>query len=276
MKKWQKILAVAAVVIAVLYIFLIAPGNSKDLSPFQGVAFAHRGYFDNENDIPENSLAAFSAAIDKGFGIELDVALSKDGVAMVFHDADLARVCGVEGKIWEYTCRELQQMQLLGTGHTVPTLQQAMELISGRVPVIVEYKMDLIDTAVCEKGHRILKDYQGDYCIKSFDPRVLMWYKANAPQVIRGQLAEEFWKSEKYAGKPLYLALSYLVENVATRPDFISYKFTDRDNISLKLCRLLGAETACWTLRSSEDYAAVAGKFDMYIFDSFDISECME
>jgi len=276
MKKWQKITAAILIFITALFLFLIAPGGGKDMSAFKGKTFAHRGYFDNENGVPENSLAAFSAAIGKGFGIELDVALSKDGVPMVFHDADLERMCGVKGKIWEYTRRELQQMKLLDTDYTMPTLQQALDLIYGTVPVIVEHKMDLVDTAVCEEANRILQDYTGDYCVKSFDPRVLLWYKQNAPQVIRGQLAEEFWHSEKYNGKPLYLALTYLLEDVATRPDFISYRFSDRDNISLKLCRLMGAETACWTLRSPQDYEQVAGEFDMYIFDSFDISECMD
>lgn len=275
-KKIWKLIIIIVLAATALFLFLIAPGGGKDMSAFMGKAIAHRGYFDNEKGTPENSLRAFQAAIDKGFGIELDVALSKDGVAMVFHDAALERMCGVEGNVWDYTCEELQQMQLLGTEHTIPTLQQAMELIDGQVPVIVEYKMDLVDTTVCENGNRVLQSYNGDYCIQSFDPRVLLWYKQNAPEVIRGQLAEEFWKDEKYKGKPLYLVLAYMLENIATRPDFISYRFSDRDNISLKLCRLMGAETACYTLRSAEDYTQVAGEFDMYIFDSFDISQCFE
>jgi len=139
--------------------------------------------------------------------------------------------------------------------------------------VLVEYKMDRVDTDVCVKGNEILHNYDGDYCIQAFDPRAVMWYKKNAPEVVRGQLCQEYWKDEKYNGKALYLALTYMVSNVATRPDFISYKFTDADNISLNLCRLMGAKTACWTLRSADDYNSVKGDFDMYIFDSFDISQ---
>ena len=244
---------------------------SKPDTSFLSGPFAHRGYFDNENSIPENSLPSFQRAIDAGVGIELDVALSSDGVAMVFHDKSLERVCGVEGYIWEYTCEELQQMKLLGTEYTIPTLKQAMELIDGKVPVIVEHKMDLVDTAICESSYAVLKDYKGDWCMKSFDPRALMWYKSNAPQVVRGQLSEEFWRNEKYAGSPLYTALSYLVGNVVARPDFISYRYTQSDNIALAVCRMLGAKTACWTVQNQQDYDEYAQKFDAVIFDSFEI-----
>ena len=109
--------------------------------------------------------------------------------------------------------------------------------------------------------------------IQCFDPRALLWYKENAPQVARGQLAEKFWENEKYEGDALYLMLTYMLQNVATRPDFISYKAIHADNISLKICRMLGAKTACYTLKSAEELADVDGEFDMYIFDSFDISQ---
>lgn len=107
MKKQQEIIIAVVLTVAMMFLFMIAPCNSKDMSAFTGRVFAHRGYFDNENGIPENSLAAFSAAIDNGLGIELDVALSKDSAVMVFHDANLQRVCGVYGKTWEYACAEL-------------------------------------------------------------------------------------------------------------------------------------------------------------------------
>jgi len=138
----------------------------------------------------------------------------------------------------------------------------------------VEYKMDRVDTDVCAAGQALLDDYDGEYCMQSFDPRALLWYRQNAPHIARGQLAEEFWRVEKYKSDPLYTALSFMVGNVIARPDFISYNFECADNIALKLCRLLGAETACWTLRSPQDYETVKGQFDMYIFDSFDLNSC--
>ena len=273
-KKILKPIVIILLVLCVLFCFLVAPrGLGKtDMTKFHGV-YAHRGYFDNENGVPENSLAAFDAAMKKGFGIELDLQITKDGKVVVFHDADLERMCGVQGKVWEYTQEQLLKMKLLDTDYTIPSLEEVLALVDDKVPLLVEYKMDKVDTTVCQQGNAILQEYEGDYMVQAFDPRALLWYKKNAPEVTRGLLCQEYWNDESYAGKPLYLALTYMVENVAVRPDFISYKHTDKDNISLKVCRLLGADTACWTLRSDEDYLAVQDEFDIYIFDSFDIGK---
>ena len=275
LKKVLKIVVIILIIICLLLTFLVAPRmfNKPDMSAFMGASVAHRGYFDNEAGIPENSLASFQAAIEKGFVIELDIQLSSDGVAFVFHDADLERMCGVQGKIWEYTAAELKEMKLFGTEETIPTFEETLALVNGQVPILVEYKMDKVDTAVCAAGQALLDNYDGAYAIQCFDPRALLWYKKNAPQVARSQLAEEFWEKEEYNGKALYLVLTYMLTNVATRPDFISYKAIHKDNLSLNLCRMLGAKTACYTLKSGEEFAYVNGDFDMYIFDSFDISQ---
>ena len=274
-KKILKIVVIFLLVLCLLATFLVAPRmfHKPDMSAFMGTNVAHRGYFDNEAGIPENSLASFRAAIEKGFVIELDIQLSSDGVAFVFHDADLERMCGVQGKIWEYTAAELKEMKLFGTEETIPTFEETLALVNGQVPLLVEYKMDKVDTAVCAAGQALLDEYNGAYAIQCFDPRALLWYKKNAPQVARGQLAEKFWENEKYDGQPLYLVLTYMLTNVATRPDFISYKAIHKDNLSLKICRILGAKTACYTVKSAEELAYVNGDFDMYIFDSFDISQ---
>ena len=278
MKKIKVILTVAIiifVVFCVLFIFLVAPRmfHKPDMSAFLGTSVAHRGYFNNEDGVPENSLASFKAAIEKGFVIELDIQLSSDGVAFVFHDAELERMCGVQGKIWEYTATELKKMKLFGTEETIPTFEETLSIVNGQVPLLIEYKMDKVDTAVCAAGQALLDKYEGAYAIQCFDPRALLWYKKNAPQVARGQLAEEFWEKEENRGKPLYLVLTYMLTNVATRPDFISYKAIHKDNLSLNVCRLLGAKTACYTVKSPEEYSYVNGDFDMYIFDGFDISQ---
>ena len=274
-KKLLKTIIIILVVLCLLFLFLVSPRmfNKPDMSAFMGANIAHRGYFDNEAGIPENSLSCFQAAIDKGFAIELDIQLSSDGVAMVFHDADLERMCGVEGKIWDYTAAELQEMKLFGTEETIPTFEETLALINGQVPLLVEYKMDKVDTAVCAAGQALLDEYDGAYAIQCFDPRALLWYKKNAPEVARGQLAEEYWENEKYEGKALYFVLTYMLTNVATAPDFISYKALHKDNLSLNVCRMLGAKTACYTIKSAEELDYVNNEFDMYIFDSFDISE---
>ena len=115
MKKLGKILLIILIVLAVLFTVLIAPRTigQASLSHMEGYHYAHRGYHDGNVAVPENSLASFEAAIAAGYGIELDIQLSSDKVPMVFHDADLDRICGVEGKIWDYTCAELQKCTCL-------------------------------------------------------------------------------------------------------------------------------------------------------------------
>lgn len=276
MKKWQKTLltiALVLVLLVVMYPAYIAPKLliTNDLSAMEGYAFAHRGYF-NLTDAPENSLKSFQYAIDNGYGIELDVQLSSDGVPMVFHDADLMRVCGVEGKIWDYTCAELQQMKLFDSEEVIPTMAQALELIDGRTPLLVEYKMDKVDTAVCAQTQKLLDEYDGDYAIQCFHPFALLWYEAKAPHVARGILARDFVADKIADGKEpsiLDFALSHMLFNFAMEPDFISYNFEDADHPAMQCVQLLGGKTACWTLKSQENYESVKDPFDMYIFDSF-------
>ncbi len=258
-----------------LYLFLIAPRifQKPDRSKLYGVHYAHRGLFDNNSAAPENSLAAFALAVKNGYGIELDVQLSKDNIPVVFHDASLKRMCGVDGKVWDYTLEELQKMRLASSNETIPTFADVLDTIAGKVPIIVEYKLDRVQTKVCELGNELLtqyeKKYNGAYCIESFHPNAVIWYKKNRPDVIRGQLSMEFWKDEKEKNKKKYLILlGFLLSNVASRPDFIAYQHCDYKNLSRRLCKLMGALSVTWTIKSKEQYEKVKNEFDLFIFDS--------
>ena len=136
MKKLKKALLIILIILIVLFVVLIAPRTigSASLEHMQGYHYTHRGYHDGNVNIPENSLASFVAAIDAGYGIELDVQLSADKIPMVFHDADLERICGVQGKVWDYTCAELQQMKLFGTDETNPPWQKPLRSLTDRFP----------------------------------------------------------------------------------------------------------------------------------------------
>ena len=265
----KKILLITAAVLLGLYLFLIIPRlfNRPDMSSLRAHNFAHRGYHDNENGIPENSLLSFEQAIAHGYGIELDVQLSSDGVAMVFHDKDLERVCGVSGAPWDYTAAELKELRLFGTEERIPTLAEALELIDGQVPVLVEYKMDKVDTGVCAAGEALLKDYEGEYYMQCFHPLALMWYRKNAPEVARGQLMQDYMKQEQHAGDPVYFLLSRMVANVATRPDFISYRYSDEVNVSIRICELLGARMLAWTLPGETGSFTADIAYDAFIFN---------
>lgn len=241
-----------------------------DRTPFMShVFYAHRGLFDNESDAPENSLAAFRKAVDAGYGMELDVQLSKDDKLVVFHDATLKRMCGVEGNVWDYTLEELQMFKLKNSKETIPTFEDVLKLVDGRAPLIVEYKMDRPPTKVCELGNELLSRYKGAYCIESFHPFALMWYKKHRPDVMRGQLSGNMSQQTKNPKlKAVYTLVTYLLTNVLTRPDFIAYDHRYVNNISRRVCRSLGALSVTYTIKSVERYEEVKDEFDLFIFDS--------
>ena len=265
------IIAAILVLLPGLYLLSIrGRKNHPDIAKLQGIAYAHRGLHDQSR--PENSMAAFRAAKDAGYGIELDVQLSSDKVPMVFHDADLMRICGVEGKIWDYTCAELKEMKLFDTEETIPTLAEALALIDAQVPILVEYKMDKVDTDVCAYSHELLKDYDGPYAIQSFHPFALFWYRQNAKDIPRGILAKNFIRDNKEKGEEsdiIDFLTTNLMLNVLAYPDFIAYDYQDADYFALKLTRLMGAPTSTWTLKDPAHYEAVKGEFDLYTFEGF-------
>lgn len=251
-----------------IYLFLIAPRmfNRPNRKAFYGVHYAHRGLFDNDTDAPENSLRAFQKAVEAGYGIEFDVQLSKDDVPIVFHDATLKRMCGVEGQVWEFTMEELQKMKLGNSKETIPTLRQVLQIVDGKVPLIIEYKMDRVDTKVCELGNEILKDYEGVYCMESFHPLAVRWYRNNRPDVVRGQLSQNYRKQGR---KQLALwIMTWLFSNVITRPDFIAYKHQHASDLSRTLCKMMGAMSVAYTIKSEEQYETAKKHFDLFIFDS--------
>ncbi len=261
---------ITIIILCLLYVFLIFPRTFKKppRAHLMKHYYAHRGLFNNDSEAPENSLAAFKLAVENGYGIELDVQLSKDKVPVVFHDATLKRMCGVDGNVWDYTLAELKEFKLANSEEHIPTFAEALNVIGGKCPVIVEYKLDVVSSEVCRLGNELLKDYSGPYCIESFHPLALLWYKKNRPDVVRGQLSMNFWQEEKYKGKFIYLLMTYLVTNVATRPDFIAYKHSDASNFSRRMCKVFGALSVAWTIKSTEQYEAAKNKFDLFIFDS--------
>lgn len=266
--KLGKILLITFGVLIALYLFLICPRlNSPDMTALTSYNYAHRGYYDNENGVPENSLESFRLAAEKGYGVELDVQPSSDGVAMVFHDKDLERMCGVSGAPWDYTAAELQEMKLLGTDETIPTLEEALAVIDGQVPILVEYKLDKVDTEICAIAQAVLDSYEGEYFMQAFHPLALMWYKKNAPEVARGQLMQDYMTKEDYAGDPVYFLLGHMVADVATRPDFISFRHDDKVNLSIRICELLGTPMMAWTLQGEHSSFTADIEYDGFIFN---------
>ncbi|MBQ6887906.1 MAG: glycerophosphodiester phosphodiesterase [Lachnospiraceae bacterium] len=254
-----------------VYLYAIMPRMIKrpDRTPFEGKLYAHRGLFDNETDAPENSLPAFAKAAENGFGIEMDIQLTKDKIPVVFHDFTLRRACRTSGKVIDYTYEELKNLELFRSQEHIPTLEEALEVIGGRVPIIVELKIEWRDYRVCRIADEILRKYKGAYAIESFNPLALLWYRKNHKEVVRGQLADHFRK-EGTANVPFYFLLHYLTLNFLTKPDFIAYNHKYSKNMSRQICRyLFGAAAAGWTIKNEEQLKAAKENFDWFIFDGF-------
>lgn len=242
----------------------------KGLAALRGWNYAHRGLHGEGK--PENSMAAFRAALDNGYGIEFDVHLMKDGNLAVIHDSSLKRTAGKDVRIEDLTLDSLSDYPLEGTQEIVPTFQQVLELFSGKAPLIIELKPErgniaALSRAVCDA----LEGYSGAYCIESFDPRCVRWLRLNRPEIIRGQLAENFLKS-KASTIPfvLKLAMTLNLPNFLTRPDFVAYKFADRNNLSIWLCRKLWKiQGVTWTLRDPSDHVAAVAEDWIPIFENY-------
>lgn len=236
----------------------------------QGWNYAHRGLYGV--GVPENSLKAFRRARDAGYGVELDVHLLSDGNLAVIHDATLSRVAGVNVTVEDLTENDLSSYYLEGTLETIPEFGQVLQLIGGKVPIIVELKVQRDNYAeLCKRVCSLLDSYNGPFCMESFDPRCVRWLRKNRPDIIRGQLAENYFRS-KNCPLPWHmkLALSYQLLNWLTLPDFVAYRFSDRRNFSNFLCRKVWrGQGVSWTLTTRREYNAAVKECWIPIFEKF-------
>lgn len=267
------IILASIIIIIILYLLAIMPRirNKPDMSTLMGVHYAHRGLHKDKNIAPENSLTAFKLAVENNFGIEFDVQLSKDNIPVVFHDFTLNRVCGVDKKVNELTFDELRMLTLYDSDQLIPLLTEVLDLIDGQVPLIIEYKLPGNNAKVCELGDEILKDYDGVYCIESFNPLALSWYKKNRPEVVRGQLSTKFVGEKGGApSRVLNFALQNLLLNFLSKPDFIAFNYKHSGMFSFSLARaLFKVPTAAYTLTSNQHIVENSKKFDLFIFEKF-------
>ena len=235
-----------------LYLFVfIRPGRKREFDIFYLTKYAHRGLHDSEN--PENSLAAFKAAVENGYGIELDLQLSSEGEVMVFHDYSLERMTGRKNKLSELTSAELRELKLGGSEEKIPYLREVLETVDGRVPILIEMKGESFSAAVCEKANEILKNYSGGYVIESFNPILVKWYKDNRPDIRRGLLITDIVKTNGFS--VLNLLLSGMTLNCISKPDFIAYDIEKRIALPIFLCtRLYGNQRFTWTIRTDKQF----------------------
>lgn len=271
-----KIVLIAAAVLAALFFLAVMPrmGHRRARGAFRGFYYAHRGLWDQGTEAPENSIEAFRRAAGAGYGIEMDVQITKDGVPVVFHDFTLERMCGKEGKVCDYTWQELKNLRLGNSRERIPLFSQALKTVGGAVPLIVEIKVEWTDLRICPAADDLLRGYQGLYCVESFNPLVLLWYRRNHGEVVRGQLSDGFVKESGIRGSWHILILNFLLQNLLfnwlTKPDFVAYNHKYAEIPARRICRrLYGNMAAAWTIKSQEELERAGRQFDLFIFDSF-------
>ena len=266
------------IILLLVYTELIRPNLPKrDIAPLLGRDYAHRGYWNTndpgEENRPENSLAGFRAAVEKDYGIELDVHLTKDGHLVVHHDDSLKRLTGVDIRIADSTLAEIRACKL-PNGEPVPTYDEVLDTVAGRIPMIVEVKVenrnhDALSKAVYERMQR----YDGPWCMESFDPRAVKWFRLNAPEIIRGQLAfDSAGKGKNFKEWTRNLYIASMLQNFLARPDFIAFSASSVKwhSLPIHLLRLMKPWFVAWTVRSQADMDKWRKQWDLQIFEKFE------
>ena len=242
---------------------------------FLGAPFAHRALHDRAAGRPENSRAAVRAAIAAGYGIEIDIQPSADGVPMVFHDYDLRRLTGESGRIRGRTAQDLQAIPLLGGDEGIPTLADILTIVAGRVPLLVEIKDQ--DGAMGEAvGHlelavaRALQPYQGPVALMSFNPNAVVALATYAPHLPRG-LTTSAYRPEDWPllPAPVRDRLREIPDMDRTGASFISHEAADLSRVRVAELKAQGHAVLCWTIRSPQAEAEARKVADNVTFEGY-------
>ncbi len=257
-------------IVAAIYVFLIAPSHDTDkISRELMVPYAHRGL--HSRGIPENSMSAFIEAASRGYGIELDIQLSRDGKVVVFHDSSLYRMCKLNKKVSDLTYAELSELRLGDSDEQIPLFSEVLERIAGIVPLLIEFKGVDADTSLCEKAFTLLDSYTGPFCVESFNPMIIRYIRQHRPEFIRGQLITILSKNDFEGPAIIRFMLSHMLLNVLSRPHFIAYDLHKKPSFGIRIASsILGAKKFAWTIRSVPDYLALKEERIVSIFENFD------
>lgn len=228
--------------------------------------FAHRGLFGS--GVPENSIAAVENAIETGFPVEIDVQVTSDGRAVVFHDWNLLRLTGRDRRVSLTTYPEITELRLQGSDASIPTLEEMLKIIGGRVPILIEIKnrrgVNQLEPAVANA----LSDYRGEHAVQSFNPYTLGWFRRHHPTILRGQLSCAF-DTDGMAGWKKWILSQYGM-NWLTAPHFISHQWHQLPSPATHFLHgLCGLPLLAWTVRSPEEMSAALRVANNVIFEDF-------
>jgi glycerophosphoryl diester phosphodiesterase len=231
---------------------------------------AHRGLW-RPDGYPENSLGAFQAACQAGYGIELDVQISADGEAVVFHDGALKRMTGAEGRVSDHTAADLGRLKLLGGDETIPTLADTLALVGHRAMVHIEVKSAFGDVGRLERRvHEVLIDHNGPTCVIGFNPYSHAWFATHHPQILRGLDSYAYRDSEaKHLAPELRKSFARLDHVAIAKPHFLALSLDMLPHPRATALRAKGMPIVAWTVRNPCEWDAVKDGCDNLIFEGF-------
>lgn len=273
--KSSKIIIILSIALALLFAIVVfynfatsGEAISEDkISWIKETPIAHRGL--HTKDIPENSLSAFENALKNNYAIELDVQFTKDKEVVVFHDENLKRMTNDTRNIEDVNYDELKNLRLGNTNEIIPTLEEVLELVDSKVAILIEIKdcKDYIELS--EKTYEILKGYEGNYAIQSFNPFILEWYKNNASEVVRGQLSGTFTEGSESLNSFEKFALKNMLLNFKSKPNYIGYDLEGIPKSKLESLRKKGVPIIVWTVKNKEDMEKAYKYSDNITFEKF-------
>ncbi|MEE8835771.1 MAG: glycerophosphodiester phosphodiesterase family protein [Eubacteriales bacterium] len=243
--------------------------NKPDLSDLRRYDYANRGFTGSDPKVPENSGTAFRNAIDHGYGIRMDVRMTRDGVPVIFADTRLERLTGASGSVENSTVEELKALKLSGTDEEILTLSEALKIVDGQVPVILELEVeDGNYDGLCDEVCEIVDEYEGVFAIESMDARVLRWFRKQRAEYVRGQQTDFTYRSgTSFMSRVCDFLTSSLLLDFLTAPDYIAAPVS-QTNVSLGLCRAVyRVPVVRGTVRSLEDYESAKTSGASVVFE---------
>ena len=233
---------------------------------------AHRGLHAANKGIVENSMSAFEAAVAHGYAIELDVQVTRDGDAVVFHDERLERLTDASGKVRRRTSEELASIPLSGTKDIIPPLRSVFDMVQGKVPVLVEIKNPTRKVGKLEgRVAELLASYAGEAAVQSFNPLVLQWFHKNEPMIARGLLASDYRNiTQVNMSRRARFIMRNLLLSPLGRPNFIGYDVDALPAFAPAFMRQVGLPLLAWTVRTDEQRVTSARHADNIIFEGFE------
>ena len=237
-----------------------SPSRQAELELLFEKPFAHRGL--HGGGIVENSLSAFSAAIEAGHGIELDVQLTQDGFAAVFHDYTLDRLTNEAGPVDGRGIEDLEKIRLKGSEDCIASLETVLGLIAGTAPLLIEIKShDQSYRRLCESVRYALHDYVGPVAVMSFNPRIVHWFARFDPEILRGLVVTEEGKRHLRGRMERHLSLWW------AKADFLAYDIRDLPSRFAGAQRAKGLKVGTWTVRTDAQRATAAAHTDQIIYE---------